>query len=741
MFRCLELCCKTKVGEAGEDSNTKNMKVDSDSASESKIQESLPVAVVECNNSIDDSRSISEADDTLLSACEEHEGLSDAVGGFEPSSIKEGGEALEQVRSVQSNDNFKDANNLVQGECSIVDAANTLDESVCDVIMAIEEKLEAVEIKTCSDNSSRSSSYNRVTEVVDGHDFTTDEQGRSMDDAVDELNVKPDLSMNNEESRVCVSSTNMNVENIDDSVFTVEDVNETECSIHEGRSKKFYAVKPDWIADAEMTACMLCCAKFTFLLRRHHCRSCGRLLCSQCTSYRVLLLQMRTSVSKRLKDLRMEEEKVCFLPDSLDDCSLYYRTLNGTIHKYDDIATVLDTFNSGQSLIITITRNLWCEIKLCQCKYIIYGIYKSALKNQEINLHNKMGLREAHIRMPNFYLSDQSVKGEFMDKDILLFRPSVQCFENLLVPEKPFFVGCFLHRVESVWALSIPQRLLYFRILLLGYPTPVVNIRSRKPVYLNVTDTTVLRMFCDFKNWVYRLPLLHGSVISLCDNETRLLIPNFQKEEVKRLVNSNKSMFAWALSFNDLADSHLVCEQSDDAVYKTQVFTSGDSHLTGASFIVIDGALKGTDIPVNVNVVEVCYEIVNIFNCKVELPSTIFVIEWKEIESTGYCKLLKEYWISVFNCDDGKFPVALRSNVFAAAEQIAGQIPYTITPFVNSLTRRKLLYVFYIGFYAILLKKKLNFQLVPGLFNVCSYISVGFTAEMRFALISTCSLP
>lgn len=46
-------------------------------------------------------------------------------------------------------------------------------------------------------------------------------------------------------------------------------------------------VKPEWIADAEMTTCMLCCSKFTFILRRHHCRSCGRLLCAHCTSHRV----------------------------------------------------------------------------------------------------------------------------------------------------------------------------------------------------------------------------------------------------------------------------------------------------------------------------------------------------------------------------------------------------------------------------------------------------------------------
>ncbi|VDN59096.1 unnamed protein product [Dracunculus medinensis] len=34
---------------------------------------------------------------------------------------------------------------------------------------------------------------------------------------------------------------------------------------------------------------MLCCAKFTLILRRHHCRCCGRVLCAYCTSHKVLI--------------------------------------------------------------------------------------------------------------------------------------------------------------------------------------------------------------------------------------------------------------------------------------------------------------------------------------------------------------------------------------------------------------------------------------------------------------------
>eukprot|EP00903_Cladosiphon_okamuranus_P017109 g15763.t1 len=39
---------------------------------------------------------------------------------------------------------------------------------------------------------------------------------------------------------------------------------------------------PRWIPDDEEEACMLCDRKFTLVLRRHHCRRCGRLSCNLC---------------------------------------------------------------------------------------------------------------------------------------------------------------------------------------------------------------------------------------------------------------------------------------------------------------------------------------------------------------------------------------------------------------------------------------------------------------------------
>ncbi|CAN8004053.1 unnamed protein product [Ixodes hexagonus] len=48
-------------------------------------------------------------------------------------------------------------------------------------------------------------------------------------------------------------------------------------------------VKPFWIPDVDAPACMLCDVKFTVLKRRHHCRACGKVLCSSCCGHKTQL--------------------------------------------------------------------------------------------------------------------------------------------------------------------------------------------------------------------------------------------------------------------------------------------------------------------------------------------------------------------------------------------------------------------------------------------------------------------
>jgi WD40 repeat protein len=44
-----------------------------------------------------------------------------------------------------------------------------------------------------------------------------------------------------------------------------------------------------WIRDNDVEACASCRSRFTALNRRHHCRNCGRVMCGNCSSYRIEL--------------------------------------------------------------------------------------------------------------------------------------------------------------------------------------------------------------------------------------------------------------------------------------------------------------------------------------------------------------------------------------------------------------------------------------------------------------------
>ncbi|CAB1335260.1 unnamed protein product [Coregonus sp. 'balchen'] len=42
---------------------------------------------------------------------------------------------------------------------------------------------------------------------------------------------------------------------------------------------------PDWVPDEECDSCIACKAPFTVIRRKHHCRSCGKIFCSRCSSH------------------------------------------------------------------------------------------------------------------------------------------------------------------------------------------------------------------------------------------------------------------------------------------------------------------------------------------------------------------------------------------------------------------------------------------------------------------------
>jgi hypothetical protein len=46
-------------------------------------------------------------------------------------------------------------------------------------------------------------------------------------------------------------------------------------------------MEPDrWVPDEQVTTCMICQeTQFTLFIRRHHCRSCGKVICYECSTF------------------------------------------------------------------------------------------------------------------------------------------------------------------------------------------------------------------------------------------------------------------------------------------------------------------------------------------------------------------------------------------------------------------------------------------------------------------------
>jgi hypothetical protein len=97
----------------------------------------------------------------------------------------------------------------------------------------------------------------------------------------------------------------------------------------------------NWTPDTFSNVCQSCQCKFTMFFRRHHCRACGALICSQCSTF---VLQNRTSNSKRAKRVRICEEcgdliqNLDKLYETLDKC-IYFKNLDFTsaLHALESV--------------------------------------------------------------------------------------------------------------------------------------------------------------------------------------------------------------------------------------------------------------------------------------------------------------------------------------------------------------------------------------------------------------------
>ncbi|XP_061567813.1 pleckstrin homology domain-containing family F member 1-like [Cololabis saira] len=96
--------------------------------------------------------------------------------------------------------------------------------------------------------------------------------------------------------------------------------------VQDGSCKPSAVFAVSWIPEDAAEVCMRCFRKFTAIVRRHHCRKCGILVCNQCSKQRAVIHHIHPTkqlrICKLCHGINKEENKSRLRGDSAGNCSL-----------------------------------------------------------------------------------------------------------------------------------------------------------------------------------------------------------------------------------------------------------------------------------------------------------------------------------------------------------------------------------------------------------------------------------
>ncbi|KAG8010500.1 Zinc finger FYVE domain-containing protein 16 [Nibea albiflora] len=185
---------------------------------------------------------------------------------------------------------------------------------------------------------------------------------------------------------------------------------------------------------------------------------------------------------------------------------------------------------------------------------------------------------------------------------MLFFSPTCQPLDGLTLPPQPFLFGLLIQKLEVPWAKVFPLRLL----LRLGaeysvYPTPLTCVRFRESVYRE-TGHTIMNLLADLRNYQYSLSVVEGLRIHMEMGHSYIDIPKGSFNEMQKVVNaSNEHVISIGarFSFGGRLSPGVFPERGRKLSDSGQQHAGKDPHrwdeeLTGASFVVFNGALKAS---------------------------------------------------------------------------------------------------------------------------------------------------
>ncbi|KAI6227541.1 FYVE-type domain-containing protein [Aphelenchoides fujianensis] len=227
---------------------------------------------------------------------------------------------------------------------------------------------------------------------------------------------------------------------------------------------------------------------------------------------------------------------------------------------------------------------------------------ETCLRPTTNSLDDRNGIRQCANRMAHLHeLQPNETEGH--EAVAVLFYPyQNQEMSGIPHPLGIFRIGTFVRSHELPYVQAMPSRFLYRLGMMSGcYPMPVLNELERESAFepfadLNqLTSSTILTMFHDFRHDSYQLPHLSGGYALITESLTRICIPIWALQQIKRILDSNMNLLAWAMDLSYQADSVLTTERVLNT-FATRVFQRAATRLSiGAAFVAFSTGHKGPD--------------------------------------------------------------------------------------------------------------------------------------------------
>ena len=117
-----------------------------------------------------------------------------------------------------------------------------------------------------------------------------------------------------------------------------------------------------WMPDKRFDRCFKCNIQFSFLIRKHHCRSCGRIFCSECSQWgcnsnsliSIITPPSNDSYYNKVYKYIYNDKRLC------EECHHHY----DTVKKEEELVIILQNLPLHMIDLckIRIVSKKWCKI-------------------------------------------------------------------------------------------------------------------------------------------------------------------------------------------------------------------------------------------------------------------------------------------------------------------------------------------------------------------------------------------